>query len=208
MQMKASTPLQVIVYGGGGHAKVVLDTLLQSGVAVREVVDPRMDGELFGVKKVKSISLPLGAGTSAIIAIGDNRTRKQISNEVASDFFSAIHPSATISGFSSVGEGSMILHRAIIQAGTTLGKHVIMNTASQVDHDCMISDYVHIAPGAILCGNVIVGEGTLIGAGAVVKPGIRIGAWATVGSGAVVVKDVSDNAVVVGNPARILKYMG
>ena len=99
----------------------------------------------------------------------------------------------------------MILHRAIIQASTSLGNHVIMNTAAQIDHDGRIEDFTHIGPGAILCGNVTIGEGALIGAGAVILPGRRIGKWAIVGAGSMVTKDVEDGAFVIGIPATKMK---
>jgi sugar O-acyltransferase (sialic acid O-acetyltransferase NeuD family) len=99
----------------------------------------------------------------------------------------------------------MILHGVIIQAQSVIGDHVIINTGARVDHDCLVSSYVHLAPGVILCGNVTVGEGAFIGAGATVIPGKKIGAWSTVGAGAVVTKDVPDYAVVVGTPGRIIK---
>ena len=82
---------------------------------------------------------------------------------------------------------------------------MIINTGAQVDHDCAIANFVHIAPGATLCGNVAVGEGALIGAGAVILPGKRIGDWAIVGAGAVVTRDVPNFAVVAGNPAKVIK---
>ena len=70
----------------------------------------------------------------------------------------------------------------------------------------MIGDFVHIAPKVALCGNVFVGEGTLVGVGAVVVPGIRIGKNCVIGAGAVVFRDVPDYGLVVGNPARLIKY--
>ena len=101
----------------------------------------------------------------------------------------------------------MILHGTTIQAQTQIGQQVILNTGAQVDHDCVIGDYAHIAPGAVLCGRVQVGEGTLIGAAATVIPGIQIGKWAIIGAGAVVTKDVPDFSVVVGVPSRVVKVL-
>jgi sugar O-acyltransferase (sialic acid O-acetyltransferase NeuD family) len=120
-------------------------------------------------------------------------------------FTNTIHPSASVSPFVEWGNGCMILQGSIIQARTKIGNHVIINTGAQVDHDCEIGAYVHVAPGAVLCGTVKVGEGTLVGAGSTVLPGIKIGKWATIGAGSVVIEDGPDNAVVVGNPGRIVK---
>jgi sugar O-acyltransferase (sialic acid O-acetyltransferase NeuD family) len=99
----------------------------------------------------------------------------------------------------------MILHRVIIQTGAKLGNHIILNTGSQVDHDCIIGDYVHIGPGVVLCGTVEIGEGAFLGAGSVVIPGKKIGAWSVVGAGAVVINDIPDGSIAVGNPARVME---
>ena len=184
---------------------MVIDCLLAQGKEVIAVVDNKNKGPLFGIQRYEQYDPDLHKDANILIAIGDNKVRKELVSEVRHSFTNAIHPSAIISSFAKVGEGCMILHRVIIQAGTTLGNHVILNTGSQVDHDGSIGDYVHIAPRAVLCGNVTVGEGTLIGAGAIVLPGVKIGRWATVGAGAVVTKDVGDYSIVAGVPARVVR---
>jgi acetyltransferase EpsM len=98
------------------------------------------------------------------------------------------------------------LHGAVIQSSSQIGKHVIVNSSSLIDHDCVVGDYAHVAPKTALCGLVSVGEGTLIGVGTVVIPGIKIGKWCVIGAGSVVVKDIPDYAVAVGNPAKVIKY--
>ena len=140
-----------------------------------------------------------------IVAIGDNAIRKRVAEFTKHPFVNAIHSSAIISPRVKMGVGNMILHGVIIQAETEIGNHVIINTGAQVDHDCIVEDYVHIAPRVVLCGNVKVGSGTLIGAGATVIPGKTIGRWATIGAGSVVTKDIPDYAIAVGNPARVIK---
>jgi acetyltransferase-like isoleucine patch superfamily enzyme len=83
-----------------------------------------------------------------------------------------------------------------------IGNGVICNTSSVVEHECFLGNFSHLAPGAILCGNVQVGENSFIGAGSVVRPGIRIGRNVIIGAGSVVVKDIPDFGKVAGNPAR------
>ena len=75
-----------------------------------------------------------------------------------------------------------------------------------MEHDCIVSDFVHIAPKATLCGNVRIGEGTHVGAGSTIIQGIKVGKWATIGAGAVVINDVPDYAIVVGVPGKIVKF--
>jgi sugar O-acyltransferase (sialic acid O-acetyltransferase NeuD family) len=195
----------IILIGGGGHGKVVADCLLAQGVKIVHVVDPRKSEPLLGIPRVPEYIPHLIGETLVVVAIGDNEARKKVANQVKHQFGTAIHPSAVISDYSIVGEGSMILHRAIIQADVKIGAHVIVNTGAQIDHDCTIGSFVHIAPRAVLCGTVSVGERSLIGAGAVIIPGVTIGTNVVIGAGAVVLKNVPDNAVLVGNPARVIR---
>jgi sugar O-acyltransferase (sialic acid O-acetyltransferase NeuD family) len=196
---------EVILHGGGGHASVVLECLRAQGSEVVAVIDKKKKGTLFGVPCVEKYDALSYPKAGLVIAIGDNEIRQSLSAEVKHSFISAIHPSALVSSSAQIGEGCMVLHRAIIQAGTNIGNHVILNTGSQVDHDGSIGNFVHIAPAAVLCGNVTVGEGTLVGAGAVVLPGVKIGVWVTIGAGSVVIEDVPDHAIVVGVPGKVRK---
>jgi sugar O-acyltransferase (sialic acid O-acetyltransferase NeuD family) len=196
----------VILQGGGEHARVVLDCLLSQQVEVLALFDPKYDGDLYGVPQRGQYDSTFAPHAMAIVAIGNNAVRKKTASNTQHQFTNAIHPSSIISSRAMMGIGNMILHGAIIQTQTRLGNHVIINTGVRVDHDCSIGDYVHLAPGVILSGTVTVGEGAFIGAGATVIPGKKIGNWTIVGAGAVVIDDVPDFAVVVGSPARIIKF--
>lgn len=193
---------KVILQGGGEHARVVLDCLLGQGMEVLALFDPKYEGHLFNVPQRGQYDPAFAPEAAAVVAIGSNAVRKKVVGFTTHSFTNAVHPSAIISPFASVGVGNMILHGSIIQPQAKIGNHVIINTGAQVDHDCVISDYVHLAPGVVLCGTVQVGEGAFVGAGAVVIPGVKIGAWSTVGAGSVVIRDVPDGARVAGNPAR------
>jgi sugar O-acyltransferase (sialic acid O-acetyltransferase NeuD family) len=197
----------IILQGGGAHARVVLDCALAQGHCVVSIYDPKYDGELYGVPVRGEYNPDSDLDAYAIVAIGDNAVRKKVVEKTKHSFVNTIHPSVLLSPFSSLGHGNMVLQGTIVQAQTKIGNHVILNTGSQVDHDCLIGDYVHLAPGVILCGNVIVGEGSFIGAGSTVIPGKKVGAWAVVGAGSVVIQDIPDYAVAVGNPARVIKYI-
>ncbi|HMG89428.1 MAG TPA: acetyltransferase [Chryseolinea sp.] len=196
---------KVILQGGGGHATVVLDMLSSQGIVVLAVIDAKYSGDLLGVPRIKEYDTGIEPNAYVIVAIGDNAARKRVAEFTKHQFMNAIHSSAIISGHVKMGLGNMILHGTIIQAQTEIGNHVIINTGAQVDHHCVVEDYAHIAPRVVLCGNVKIGTGTLIGAGATVIPGKKIGRWATIGAGSVVTKDIPDFAVAVGNPARVIK---
>jgi sugar O-acyltransferase (sialic acid O-acetyltransferase NeuD family) len=193
--------------GASGHAKVVMDCLLDAGVTLQGLFDQNTE-----VKSLKGYAVQ-GDYTSShqeeplVIAIGLNSIRQRIANELKGRVFgNAIHPSAMVSSDVTIGEGTVVFHGAIIQSSAKIGKHVIVNTAASIDHDCVIGDFAHIAPQVALCGHVTVGEGTLVGAGAVVIPGIKIGKWCLIGAGSVVFRDVPDHGMVVGNPASLIKY--
>jgi acetyltransferase EpsM len=141
-----------------------------------------------------------------LISIGDNNLRKKIATELDCEFETLLHPKSTVSSSTSFGEGTVVMASAVLNANAQVGMHCIINTSCSIDHDCMIDDFVHISPGAILCGGVHVGEGSHVGAGAIVIPNIKIGKWVTIGAGSVIINDLPDLAVVVGNPSRIIKY--
>jgi len=145
---------------------------------------------------------------TAIIAIGNNKIRKEISNRVNNvNWKTLIHNATIISENVVIGNGSLIVAGAILQTCTIIGKHCIVNTNASIDHDCVIDDFVHISPSATLCGNVTIGEGTHIGAGATIIPNIKIGKWCVIGAGAVIIKDVPDYSLVIGVPGKIIKRL-
>jgi sugar O-acyltransferase (sialic acid O-acetyltransferase NeuD family) len=197
---------QIVLHGGGGHAKVVLDALHALAVNVNAVFDPKFPtGHIMGVAFIGKYDPEYQRDLNMVLTIGNNDQRKRAAAITAHKFYTVIHPSSIVSPSARIGDGCMILHGTIIQAGAVIGDHVIVNTAASIDHDCVIGDFVHVAPKASLCGNVTIGEGALIGAGAIIIPGVTIGQWATIGAGAVVTKNVPDHATAVGNPARVIK---
>jgi sugar O-acyltransferase (sialic acid O-acetyltransferase NeuD family) len=191
----------VILQGGGEHAKVVLECLQAQGAPVVALFDPKFSDELFGVKQRGVYDPSFEPDAKVIVAIGDNVLRKKVVGFTQHAFTTTVHPSCIVSKHAQIGEGTMVLHGVIVQPGANIGNHVILNTGASIDHDCIIHDYVHVAPRAVLCGRVTIGEGSFIGAGAILLPGITIGPWATVGAGSVVTKDVKAGMVVKGNPA-------
>ena len=191
------------LYGASGHGKVIKEILEAQGRKVDGFIDDNPNiNELSGLPVLHSTE----GVDEVIISIGVNATRKRVVEKLSCPIGQvAIHTLATVSESTEIGEGSVLMAGAIVNAEARIGKHCIINTGATVDHECIIDDYVHIAPGVHLCGQVQVGEGTLIGVGASIIPCVKIGKWCTIGAGAAVVEDVPDYSTVVGVPAKLIK---
>mgnify|MGYP005811906287 CR=1 FL=1 len=208
--MKSKLKKPVAVVGYSGHSYVIIDILLNAGRMVTAYCDSNE-------KEKNPYHLNyLGSENEVIeelrkfdyfIGVGHNGIRRKVYQQLMSELgnpINAIHPSAVISASVEMKHGIMISANATINPLVTLGTGVICNTSSSIDHECVIGDFAHIAPGAVLCGNVMVGAGTFVGANSVIKQGVRIGQNVTIGAGTVVIRDIPDNTMVVGNPQRIL----
>jgi len=194
------------LYGASGHAKVILEMAQMQGFMIGGLVDT--DPGKTALMNFKVSTAPPADdydGNTFVVSIGNNKIRKQVaeSEELRDAFFEVlIHPAAAISPSAEIGDGTVVMAGAVVNADVRVGRHAIINTGASVDHDCVLEDFVHVSPGAALAGDVKVGEGSHVGIGASVIQGVRIGRWCTVGAGAVVIRDVPDGATVVGVPAR------
>jgi UDP-perosamine 4-acetyltransferase len=203
----------VVLIGGGGHAKVVIEILEAMGVfeIVGCVTGSAGDGPVNEVPVLgddSCLDRVYASGVrSAFVAIGANATRRRMSQALAGIGFElvrAVSPQAIISTRAKVGCGTAIMPGAVINSCARIGAGCIVNTGATVDHDCAIGEWTHLAPGTTLAGCVSIGEGAFLGAGATVIPEITIGAWSIVGAGAVVIRDLPGDVTAVGTPARII----
>lgn len=187
---------KIVVVGGGGHAKVVIDAIkCGKEFEVCAISDPGLkksslvagipvvgdDGALPGLfkKGVKDAFVAVGS-------IGDCSVRKKIYDNLKKTGFRLpviAHPKAVIAGDVELGEGVFVAAGAVVNTGAKIGNNAILNTSSSVDHDCIIGDFTHIAPGVTLSGGVVVGNETHIGTGANVIQNIKIGKRCMVGAG-------------------------
>lgn len=204
---------RLILFGSGGHAKVVLDAIRAAHPGCEVAIlddDPEAVGRnLLGVAILGGRAWLDGnwPDTAVVPAIGTNSARAALIDWLKGKgrlLAAAVHPSAIVSPSASVAAGAFLAPGAIVNAETTVGEGAIVNTGASVDHDCRIGTAAHIAPGAHLCGGVRVGARSLIGAGTTVIPGVAIGADAIVGAGSVVIADLTDGARAAGCPARPL----
>lgn len=196
----------ILLYGASGHSKVICSVLESMGLSVDAIFDDNQNIlKLNQYKVLNKYDAKYNSVFPLIISIGNNQTRKNISQIIKHNFSIAIHKSVILDSTSRINVGSVIMHNSTIQRDTVIGKHCIVNTNSTIDHDCELKDFVHISPSATLCGNVFIGEGTHVGAGATVIPNIKIGKWCVIGAGAVITKDIPDYSLVVGVPGKIIK---
>ena len=201
-------PKNVVIIGAGGHAKVIADIITKSNDNVIGFLDDNLDiqnktiylnktvlGTIKDIDKYKEYYF--------IIGIGNNNIRENIANSYDLKWYTAIHPNAIIANEVSMEEGSVVMAGSIINTGTKIGKHCIINTKSSLDHDNMIEDYVHISPGATLAGTVHIKEKTWVCSGATIINNITIAKNNIIGAGSVVIKDINEeNGTYVGVPAR------
>jgi len=201
---------KIILVGYSGHGYVVAEAALLSNLPLKyytelnELDNNPYDLEYLGFEGSESF---LGWNEEAlfILGIGDNDLRLKIAQLISDKnktLHTVIHPTASIAKDVLIGKGSFVARNVSVNPLVSIGKYCIINTGSIIEHECVIEDGVHIAPGAVLAGNVTVGEGSFIGANAVILQGVTIGKNVIVGAGTVVLKDVSDNKKVVGNPGK------
>ena len=197
----------VIIIGASGHGKVVADIIKKSGDFVTGFLDdnPNLADKFMEFPVLGIIDQYFRyQDKKFVVAIGNAKVREKIVNKLKDvSWYTAIHPTAVISDMDTVvGEGTVIMANAVINAGAKIGKHCIINTGAIVEHDNQLEDYVHISVGAKLAGTVSVGKSTWIGIGASVSNNLEICADCMIGAGAVIVKNIEEAGTYVGVPAE------
>lgn len=196
------------IIGAGGHGAVVADIALACGMAIAGFIDdnPTNHGTAVLEWTVLGGRDVIPAGAPVALAIGNNAVRATLltlARERGWTLPALVHPTATISRFARIGEGTVVMPHVVVNARTSIGCACILNTACSVDHDCVLGDAVHLAPGVRLAGTVQVGHDSFVGIGSCVHPGKRLGARVTIGAGSVVVRDIPDEVLAYGVPARV-----
>jgi sugar O-acyltransferase (sialic acid O-acetyltransferase NeuD family) len=207
---------RIAILGASGHGKVVAEIAELNGFDEVVFFDDAWTDN--GGNKGGSAEFPWdvigntesllgshGKYEGCVVAIGHNKTRLEkhtLLKQAGARFVSLIHPAATVSKYTELGEGSVVMANATINPFVKVGEACIVNTGATIDHDCILQDAVHVSPGANLGGGVGLGSYSWVGIGACVKQGIKIGSDVMVGAGAAVVKEVPDHQTVLGLPAR------
>ena len=207
----------ILLWGASGHARVVADIVRMVGeyeiIGFLDDVSPERRGQAFCGSRIlggeEQLPLLYQQGVRHIImAFGDCAARLRLSEVAVNSglrLARALHPASTLASDVDIGDGTVVMAGAVINAGSVIGRNVIVNTAATIDHECGIAEGVHISPGAHLGGQVNVGRGTWIGIGATIRDKITVGEWAIIGAGAVVVQDIPAGVVAFGVPAKVVR---
>jgi sugar O-acyltransferase (sialic acid O-acetyltransferase NeuD family) len=206
---KAIDEKALVIYGGGGHARSLIELIEAGGnYKIAGVLDDRLavGSKVLGIPVLGGNELLLrlkargiGKVVNAVGGIGDISPRLRIYAAIQAAGLqvpSVIHPRAYIEKSAVLQPGQQVFFNAYIGSDVKVGFGCIVNTGAIVSHDCVLGDYVNISPGAILAGSVTVGERTLIGMGVTINLGVKVGAGARIGNSAVVKADVPENGIV------------
>ena len=207
---------KLVLFGGTGQCRTIIDILKPCidviAIYDRVTIEPIKDVKIFNNRtKFENFCRENNEGNKLnfIVAIGGDHgwERARISSELAELGLlplKLISPKAHISASSQLGEGIQILSNTYIGSSSQIGDYTIINNSSNVDHDCIVGRGCHLAPSSALAGNVSVGDYSFIGTNATILPNLSIGSNVTIGAGAVVTKNVSNNQIVLGCPARVV----
>jgi sugar O-acyltransferase (sialic acid O-acetyltransferase NeuD family) len=208
----------IIIFGAGPHAACIIDIIeKENKYRIVGLTHPNMEigstlcgypiigrqEEIMALAEMYDIK-------GGIIAIGDNWTRRIVYEKVllfvpGFEFITTIHPSVSIARDVSIGTGSVIMPGVVINIGAKVGICCIINTNSSLEHYCHMDDFTSLSPGVVTGGYFKLGRYSAITLGATIFDRITIGENTVIGSGAVVTKDIPDNVLVYGVPARIIR---
>jgi sugar O-acyltransferase (sialic acid O-acetyltransferase NeuD family) len=204
----------LMLIGGGGHCASCIE-VIESSCLWRIVGIIDMPGKLSEATLGYAVigtddDMPSMAKTvkHAIVTIGqigsaEKRKRLyEVGLEAGFSFPAICASTGIVSRHSSIGDGTIVMHRASVNAEASVGKNCIVNTGAIIEHGAVVGNHCHISTGAIVNGECIVGDGSFIGSGAVIKHGVRVGARCIVGAGAVVIENLTEIGTYVGCPAR------
>ena len=203
---------KLVLVGAGGHARVLIELFSAMGgfelvgvvahTAPRDPLGLPLLGDESRLKRLRAEGVE-----AAFIGVGDNATRARLGawlERLGYELPAAIHPAAFVAPSARISPGAVVMARAVLGTDAALGSLAILNTGAIADHDVVLHEASHAAPGSVLAGHAWLGARALLGAGSAVRQGIGIGEDAVVGVGAAVVTDVAAGTVVGGVPAGLL----
>lgn len=212
--------MDIVILGAGGHGKVVLDILRASSehnvVGFLDADRSLAGSTVGGVPVIGAMNLlpklrQQREIAGAIVAIGDNRTRRSCAAVVAEhgvELINAIHPAAILSPTATIGRNVVIAAGAVVCVDARIADSVIINTSAVIDHEAEVGEAAHITPGALIAGRAQIGAGAFIGLGAKIIQCLKVGDESIIGAGSVVIRDIPARVTAVGVPATVIKSAG
>jgi sugar O-acyltransferase (sialic acid O-acetyltransferase NeuD family) len=198
-----------VIYGGGGHAKALIDLLRALNVyRIAGVLDDNLSAgaNLMGVPVLGGSEALDGLyaqgvrlAVNAVGGISSLAIRIKVFDRLAAAGFACpalVHPRAFVEPSARLAAGVQVFPHAYIGSEAQVGYGCIINSGAIVSHDCSLGEYSNLSPGAILAGEVQVGAGVLVGMGATINLRVRVGAGARIGNSAVVKEDVPEKGIV------------
>jgi acetyltransferase EpsM len=220
----ADQRIPVVILGAGGYAAVIHEIL----AARRDVVVIGCTDKAFGQSERaidEGVTLRILGdddilpglaekypGLRAVFALGPDLmdVRARLIDTLRREKIpplTALHPSAVVSSMAKIGVGTVVRENGIVGAGSVIGPCCLINLGASIDHDAHLAANVYVGQGAEISSHVQVGENVVIEMGASINSRVVIGQGARIIGGAFVNTDVPDNAVMVGVPARLARYV-
>jgi len=202
----------LLLVGGGGHCHACIDVIEAVGAFRIQGIVQRADEErspVLGYPVIGSdndLVRLLESTPSALVTVGqisspDVRVAlHDLLVELGACLPPIISPTSYVSSHSSIGDGTIVMHGAIVNALASVGRNCIVNSQTLIEHDAVVGNHCHVSTGARVNGGVNIGPGTFIGSGAILRDGVRIGANCIVGAGTTVLRDLPDETKYLGMP--------
>ncbi|WP_217584952.1 acetyltransferase [Microbacterium sp. GbtcB4] len=205
---------ELVLLGGGGHAKSVLAAARALGLGVRGYLAPEAgdlgedcpylgDDDLLSSLRADDVLFVNGLGSTA-----STRARRALYERAVAYGLRAaqvVHPRGFVDPGARLAAGVQVLAAGLVNSGAVIGENVLINSGVIIEHDVLVDAHAHVSPGAVIAGGVRIGEGAHVGLGARVSQGLTLGPGSVIGAGAVVIRDVAAGAVVAGVPARAIE---
>lgn len=209
---------KIVLIGGGGHCKSCIDVIESAKhYRIKYILDREntIGNQIlnYSINGLDDRISELAFNYEFLITVGQilsPLTRIKIFDSVkvaGGKLVTIIAATATLSKYSSIGEGTILMHQSVVNADATVDVNCIVNTKALIEHDSKVGKHCHISTGAIINGGVVIGDNCFIGSGAIVAHNVNIVANTIIGAGSVVLKSINIPGVYMGNPIKFIRNL-
>ena len=205
----------LILIGGGGHCKSVIDVAESEGWKILGIMDITenvgktvLGHSIIGTDDQIPEYINQAKFLVTVGQIKNVELRKKLHEKILStggELTVIIASDAHVSKYSNIGKGTVVMHKAVVNADAKIGIGCIINTLANIEHDAVVGDYCHISTGAMINGGCSIGQETFVGSGAIISHGVSIAERCIISAGAVVRKNITTSGIYAGNPAKKYK---